>query len=47
MAEEPASERLLKASAVMATEPAREPASSFPENSSTFKRMPTAPQSIP
>ena len=47
MAEEPASERLLKASAVMATEPARVPASSFPANSRMFRKMPTAPQRTP
>ena len=45
--EEPASERLLKASAVMATEPLRMPAASLPAKSSTLRQTPTTPQSIP
>ena len=45
--EEPASERLLKASAVMAMEPASVPAKNLPMNSRTLKPMPTAPQRIP
>ncbi len=45
--EEPASERLLKASAVMATEPERVPAKNLPKNSSRFSPIPTAPQRIP
>ena len=43
----PASERLLKASAVMAMEPESVPASSLSAKSSTLKPMPTMPQSIP
>ena len=45
--EEPASERLLKASAVMAMEPLRVPATSFPANSRMFNPIPTKPQSAP
>ena len=45
--EEPASERLLAASAVMAMDPVARPASSFPPNSSTFKAIPTQPHSTP
>ena len=45
--EEPASERLLKASAVMAMDPLRSPARNFPTNSSRFNAMPTAPHSTP
>ena len=45
--DEPASDRLLKASAVMAMEPLMVPANSFPTNSSRFSPMPTAPQSWP
>ena len=45
--EEPASDRLLKASAVMAMEPLRLPAASFPANSSRFRAMPTKPHSAP
>ena len=47
MTDEPASERLLKASAVMAMEFERMPAMYLAANKSTFKAMPTAPQSIP
>ena len=46
-AEEPASDRLLKASAVTAIEPDSRPAKNFPINSSTFSPMPTAPHSVP
>ena len=45
--EEPASERLLKASAVMAMEPESCPARNFPAKSSRFSAMPTAPQRTP
>ena len=45
--EDPASERLLKASAVMAMEPERVPAKNFPAKSRTLKKMPTAPQRMP
>ena len=43
----PASDRLLKASAVIAIEPLSVPASSLPANSTRFRKMPTAPQSTP
>ena len=43
----PASERLLKASAVMAMEPERSPAKNFPAKSSALRRMPTVPHSVP
>ena len=45
--EEPASERLLKASAVMAMELLRIPAIHFPRKRSRFRPIPTAPQSVP
>ena len=45
--EDPASDRLLKASAVMATEPLRVPAKNFPANSRMFSPMPTKPHSWP
>ena len=45
--EEPASERLLKASAVMAMELLRSPAKNFPRKSTAFRPIPTAPQSTP
>ena len=44
---EPASDRLLKASAVMAMEPLMVPAKNLPKNSSTLITMPTAPHSTP
>ena len=46
-AEEPASDRLLKASAVTAMEPESCPAKSFPANSRIFRTMPTTPHSVP
>ena len=45
--EEPASERLLKASAVTATEPLRTPARAFPANSRMLRQTPTVPQRRP
>ena len=45
--EEPASERLLKASAVTAMEPERVPAKNLPKKSSRFQPMPTAPHREP
>ena len=45
--EEPASDRLLKASAVMAMDPLTEPAKNFTANSSKFSPIPTAPHSWP
>ena len=45
--EEPASDRLLNASAVMAMEPLKTPARYFPANSSTLRRIPTMLHSIP
>ena len=45
--EEPASDRLLNASAVMAIEPLKTPARYFPANSSTLRRIPTMLHSIP
>lgn len=45
--EEPASDRLLNASAVMAMEPERVPAKNFPAKSSRFRPIPTAPQRMP
>ena len=47
MNEEPASDRLLKASAVMAMEPLKTPARYFPIKSSTFRPIPTMLHSIP
>ena len=44
---DPASDRLLKASAVMAMEPETVPARSFPKKSSTLSPTPTQPHSIP
>ena len=43
MTEEPASETLLKASAMTATEAARSPAVSFPANRRRFKTIPVTP----
>ena len=45
--EEPASERLLKASAVIATDFAINPAKSFPQKRKIFNTIPTAPHKIP
>ena len=47
MTDEPASERLLKASAVMAMEWVSSPARYLAANKSMFRAMPTAPQSMP
>ena len=47
IADEPASERLLKASAVMAIEPEMTPAAYLPANSSTFRKMPSTLHSVP
>ena len=47
MREEPASDKLLKASAVMAMELLRKPARNFPAKSSIFKAIPMPPQSMP
>ena len=47
MTEEPASDRLLKASAVMAMEPDSRPARYLPRKSSTFSPIPTSEQSMP
>lgn len=46
-AEEPASDRLLKASAVTAMEPDSCPAKNLPMNSRIFSAMPTAPHRVP
>ena len=45
--EEPASDKLLKASAVMAMDPLTDPAKNFTANSSRFSPIPTAPHSCP
>ncbi len=45
--EEPASDRLLKASAVMAMEPLSRPARNFPANNKMFSPIPTLPQRTP
>ena len=45
--EAPASERLLKASAVMAMEPLMRPARHLPAKSSRFSAMPAQPHSTP
>ena len=45
--EEPASDRLLKASAVTAMEPVSTPATNFPADSSRLSTMPTPPDSRP
>ena len=45
--EEPASDKLLKASAVMAMEPETVPATSLPRNSRIFRQMPVNPLSVP
>ena len=45
--EEPASERLLKASAVTAMEPVSSPARNFPAERSRLRRMPTPPERRP
>ena len=47
MMEDPASERLLTASAVMATDPETDPARNFPAKSSALSAMPTMPDSLP
>ena len=47
IADEPASERLLNASAVMAIEPDSTPAVYLPANSSTFRNMPNRLHSVP
>ena len=47
MTEEPASDRLLNASAVMAMEPESAPAKNLPAKSRTFKKIPTAPHKMP
>ena len=47
MMEEPASERLLKASAVMAMELLTVPARNFPAKRQRFRKIPTAPHRIP
>ena len=44
---ESASDRVLKASAVMAIEPLMVPAKNLPTNSSTLRAMPTPPHSTP
>ena len=46
-AEDPASDRLLKASAVTAMEPESCPAKNFPANSRMFRAMPTTLHSVP
>ena len=46
MSDEPASDRLLNASAVMAIEPLSSPARNFPAHSSRFNAIPTSPLSI-
>ena len=45
--EEAASERLLRASAVIAIEPESRPETSFPANRQRFKKIPTAPDIVP
>ena len=45
--EDPASERLLKASAVMAMEPEITPATYLPANSRTFRNMPNKLHRLP
>ena len=45
--DEPASERLLNASAVMAMEPESIPAKNFPAKRKIFSAIPTAPQRMP
>ena len=47
MTDEPASERLLNASAVTAMEPESTPARYFPAKSSTLRKMPAQEQSAP
>ena len=47
MMEEPASDRLLKASAVMAMEAVRVPAKNLAANSTRFKKIPVNPLNIP
>ena len=47
MTEEPASDRLLNASAVIAMEPDSCPARYFPRNSRTFRPMPVSEHSMP
>ena len=47
IADAPASERLLNASAVMAIEPESAPAAYFPANSSAFRHMPSTLHSVP
>ncbi len=47
MTEEPASDRLLNASAMMATDPLRIPANNLMPNNTMFKTMPIMPQSMP
>ena len=45
--EDPASDRLLNASAVMAIDPLKKPAIHFPRKRRIFKPIPTAPQRVP
>ena len=45
--EEPASDRLLKASAMIATEPDSIPARNLPANNSTLRQIPTMLQRMP
>ena len=45
--EEAASDRLLKASAVMATEPARVPAINFAAKRTIFRKIPNVPHKTP
>ena len=47
MIDDPASERLLNASAIIAIEPLIVPASHFPKNSKIFSPIPTAPLNTP
>ena len=47
MMEEPASDRLLKASAVMATEPEMSPAIYLPAKSSRFRKIPYRLHMVP
>ena len=47
MMEEPASERLLKASAVIAMELHRTPARNFPAKRQRFRKIPIAPHRMP
>lgn len=47
MTDEPASERLLKASAVTAIDPEKTPAANFAANSNKLRKIPTPPQRIP